>query len=89
MWRYRARVRLHASAEAMAGRLPPAVGLEAVDERTCLLDTGADSLHMLVVYLGMLDVDFDVMEPPELVDHVRTLADRYRRATPAAGAGQG
>jgi hypothetical protein len=29
----------------------------------------------------MLDVDFEVVEPPELVEQLRTLSDRYRRAT--------
>jgi hypothetical protein len=29
----------------------------------------------------MLGVDFEVSEPPELVEYVRALADRYRRAT--------
>jgi len=29
----------------------------------------------------MLDVDFEVDKPPELVEQLRTLADRYRRAT--------
>jgi predicted DNA-binding transcriptional regulator YafY len=81
-WRYRARVRLHAPAETVAERLPPAVGvLEAVDERTCVLDTGADTLDTLAVYLGMLGVDFEVSEPPDLVEYIRRLADRYRRAT--------
>ena len=82
-WRYWARVRLHAPAEAVAERIPPGVGLlEAVDERSCLLATGAETLETLAVHLGMLGVDFQVSEPPELVDHVRMLADRYRRATP-------
>jgi predicted DNA-binding transcriptional regulator YafY len=81
-WRYRARVRLHAPAETVAERIPPGVGLlEAVDERTCVLDTGADTLDTLAVYLGMLGVDFEVSEPPDLVEYVRKLADRYRRAT--------
>ena len=81
-WRHRARVRLRAPAETVAERIPPGVGLlEAVDERTCVLDTGADTLDTLAVYLGMLGVDFEVSEPPELVEQVRRLADRYRRAT--------
>jgi len=29
----------------------------------------------------MLGADFEVSEPPELVDHLRALAERYRRAT--------
>ena len=78
----RARVTLHAPAETVAERIRPAVGLlEAVDERTCLLDTGADSLDTLAVYLGMFGVAFEVSEPPDLIEYIRKLADRYRRAT--------
>jgi predicted DNA-binding transcriptional regulator YafY len=83
-WRFRARVTVHAPAELVAGRLPPAVLVEAVDEHTCIASVGSDTPQMLAVYLGMLDVDFEVVEPPELVEHVRALADRYRRATPGA-----
>jgi predicted DNA-binding transcriptional regulator YafY len=81
-WRYHARVRVHAPAEELRRRVPAAAGVvEAVTERTCLLDTGADTLETLAVYLGMLGADFEVREPPELVAHLRGLADRYRRAT--------
>jgi predicted DNA-binding transcriptional regulator YafY len=45
-----------------------------------LLHTGADTLETLAVYLGMLGADFEVDAPPELVAHLRDLADRYRRA---------
>jgi predicted DNA-binding transcriptional regulator YafY len=75
-------VRLHAPAEAVAQRIPAGVGLlEVVDEDTCLLRTGAETLDALAVHLGMLGADFEVSEPPELVDHIRALAERYRRAT--------
>jgi hypothetical protein len=30
----------------------------------------------------MLGVDFEVREPPELVEHLRGLAERLERATP-------
>jgi hypothetical protein len=53
-----------------------------VDKDTCLLRTGAATLDALAVHLGMLGADFEVSDPPELVDHVRVLADRYHRATP-------
>lgn len=82
-WRYRTQVRLHAPAEAVAERIPPGVGLlEVVDKDTCLLRTGAATLDALAVHLGMLGADFEVSDPPELVDHIRVLADRYHRATP-------
>jgi predicted DNA-binding transcriptional regulator YafY len=80
-WRYRARITVHAPAEQVAQRISPAVGVvEAVDEHTCVLDTGADELETLAVYIGMLGVDFTVSEPAELRDHLRRLADRYHRA---------
>jgi predicted DNA-binding transcriptional regulator YafY len=85
-WRYRARVRVHAPAARVAARLPPAVVVEAVDERTCIINVGSDNPQMLAVYLGMLDADFEVREPRELVEQLGTLADRYRRAIARTGA---
>src|SRR6266511_2774415 len=86
-WRYRARVRVHAPAELIAARVPPAVLVEAVDERTCIVDVGSDDPGMLALYLGMLDADFEVGDSPELVERLGVLADRYRRAI--AGTGRG
>jgi predicted DNA-binding transcriptional regulator YafY len=80
-WRYRARVKVHAAAETLAGRLPPAVTVEPVDERTCFVSVGSDTPQMLALYLGMLDADFEVGDSPELAAQLRALADRYRRAT--------
>lgn len=80
-WRYRVRVTVHAPAEAVADRISPAVGtVDPVDDRTCVLHTGADTVGTLAVYLGMLGADFEVTEPPELVAELRQLADRYARA---------
>ncbi|MGH8774353.1 MAG: helix-turn-helix transcriptional regulator [Jiangellaceae bacterium] len=83
MWRYHVRVRLHAAAVTVAGRLPPPVTVEPVDDETCIMLAGSDTLDLVAVYLGMLDVDFDVIDPPELADHLRKLADRYQRAASA------
>jgi predicted DNA-binding transcriptional regulator YafY len=80
-WRYRARVTVHAPAEAIAERITPAVGtVEAVDDHTCVLATGSDTLESIAVHLGLLGVDFTVSDPPELRTHVKELAERYRRA---------
>lgn len=82
-WRHHARVTVHAPAEVVTDRVNPAVGMvEVVDANTCVLETGADSLDTLAVYLGMLGVDFTVTELPELVAHLRDLTARYARATP-------
>jgi hypothetical protein len=42
---------------------------------------GADTLETLAVCLGLLGADFTVTGPPELVGHLRGLAQRYARAT--------
>jgi predicted DNA-binding transcriptional regulator YafY len=80
-WRYRARVTVRAPAATIAERITPAVGtVEAVDEHTCVLDTGADTVETLAVHLGLLGADFTVDGPPELVAHLRELSARYGRA---------
>jgi predicted DNA-binding transcriptional regulator YafY len=80
--RYQARILVHAPAATIAERIGPWVGtVEAAGEDRCILDTGADSLELLAVHLGMLEADFTVSEPPELVGHLRSLAGRYGRAT--------
>ncbi|MFI6002054.1 helix-turn-helix transcriptional regulator [Streptomyces sp. NPDC051366] len=85
-WRYHARVTVHAPAAAVLERINPAVGtVEAVDAGTCVLATGADTLETLAVHLSMLGFDFEATEPPELVAHLRALAERYARSTPPAG----
>ena len=81
MWDVASWVTVHAPATSIADRLPPAIRLEVVDDRTCRIEVGADNPHMLAVYLGMLDADFEVEGPPELVRELRNLSDRYDRAT--------
>jgi len=80
---YRARVTLHSPVEAVARRVPSSAGtLEAIDERSCTLHTGSHSLEGITIHLSLLGVDFQVHEPPELIDYIRGLADRLVRATP-------
>lgn len=82
-WKVHARVTVLAPAETVIARINPAVGVvEAVDADTCVLITGADALETLAIYLSMLMMDFRVDDPPELVDHIRTLARRYTNAVP-------
>ena len=79
---YRAVIVFHAPLEKAAERIPAAAGkLEAVDEHTCLLRTGATSLEMLSMYLAWTGFEFEVREPPELIERMRAVADRFRRAT--------
>ncbi|WP_030454745.1 helix-turn-helix transcriptional regulator [Herbidospora cretacea] len=83
-WRHRARIVVHAPADVVTERINPAVGVvEAVDEEMCVLDTGAESIQTLAVHLGLLDVDFEVSGPPELIEYLHVLAGRFARATGA------
>ena len=82
--RYEARVTLRAPAEELAKRVPRHAGtLEPLDEHTCSYKTGDDDLRWLALRLAMLDVEFEVHEPPELVEHLRLLAARLERAARA------
>jgi predicted DNA-binding transcriptional regulator YafY len=72
---------VHAPAPDIAERVPPTVGvLEPSGEDSCLLTTGSDSLDALAFHLAELGADFTVIEPPELIRHVRALAGRLGRA---------
>ncbi len=82
--RHQARLTLHASAATVREHFPQVWGeLEAVDETTCEYRTSDDSLDWLAVRIGMLGVDFEVHEPPELVERFGVLAERYGRAAGA------
>ena len=79
--RWQAKVLLHGSAASLAARVPQTVGtLEPIDDDTCLLSTGADWLGGLAVYIAVIGVDFEVLEPPELTEEIRRLAERFGRA---------
>jgi hypothetical protein len=76
---------VHAPAAVVAARINPAVGIvEAIDDHSCMLTTGADSVKTVALYLGLLDADFTVSEPRELVERLRELAGRYHRACTTA-----
>ncbi|MBC2935102.1 YafY family protein [Nocardioides sp. zg-1228] len=80
-WSVHCRIAVDAPAEEVLGRINPTVGVvETVDDDHSVLVTGADSLEMVAVWIGMLGLDFHVDSPPELVGHVATLATRYAGA---------
>jgi predicted DNA-binding transcriptional regulator YafY len=84
VWRYRARVLVHAPAERVAAQMPIAVEVEPAGAGRCVVEVGSDTPHMLALYLGLLDVDFEVRDNPELASAFARLADRYRRAAGSA-----
>jgi predicted DNA-binding transcriptional regulator YafY len=81
--RFEARVTLRVAAEQIAHRIPAHAGtVEAIDANTCHYTTGDDDLSWLALRIAMLGVDFEVHEPPELLEHLRTLALRLAHAAP-------
>src|SRR5215212_5472537 len=80
--RFEARLTLRAAADEIASRVPAYWGtIKPIDARTCEYRTGDDDLGWLALRVAMLGVDFDVHEPPELIEHLRALAERLDRAT--------
>lgn len=80
-WRYPAQVRIHASAETLAQLIPSTAGVVTPEnENSCVLETGGESLHNLAAFLGTLDLEFTVIDPPELRALLRKLAHRYSSA---------
>ena len=80
-YRYRARVRVHAPAEEVRrATTASTVTVEPVDDASCLLLTGSDSLYALALHLGLLGWDFEVLDPPELREALATLGARFTSA---------
>ncbi|WP_030542277.1 YafY family protein, partial [Streptomyces albus] len=77
----RAVVLLHAPLEEAAARVTPMTGtLEAVDERSCLLRTGAPGPEAMVAHLAMLGFDFEIREPAGLRERLAPIAARLNRS---------
>ncbi|WP_188195653.1 helix-turn-helix transcriptional regulator [Nonomuraea sp. SYSU D8015] len=86
-YRYQGRFTLHAPAATVAERVSPTTGtVEPIDERTCTLVCGSNSLDELALWVALIGMPFTVHEPPELAEHIRTLATRLMDATVAQDA---
>jgi len=79
-WRYRARIRVHAPVDQVRALLPLAVDVSADGPDRCIIEAGSDTPHQLALYVGLLDRDFEVLEPPDLAEAFVRLAERYQRA---------
>lgn len=74
---YEVKVLVHAAAVVITERVPRGVVVEPVDDETCVVYAKANTIEMLTLYLGMMDADFTVTEPPELMDRMRKMAQRF------------
>jgi hypothetical protein len=55
--------------------------IEEVDEQHCRLRMSADNLDWPTLALGSVGAEFEVLRPPELVDHIREWGARFTRST--------
>ena len=80
--RHQARVTLHAPADELRAASAGCGGTSSRSTTTAA-STGPsdDSLDWLAMRIAMLGVDFEVHEPPELVERLRELSGRMARAT--------
>ena len=74
-------VRLLVPLEEAAERISPSAGqLEAEGPGSCILRTGAASLDVMVIHVMLMGFEFEVLEPAELTEAIRTARDRLSRA---------
>ena len=79
----RGRLIVHLPAEDVAARMGPwsQGSIEALSPDRCVVQLGGRSVEDIAFWIGILDVDFEVIDSPELAAAVRRVADRYTRAT--------
>jgi predicted DNA-binding transcriptional regulator YafY len=82
---YEAFATVHASASEVRRRVPIGSGaVEPVAAQRSTVRLASDTLDWLAFRLLGIGSDFQVHEPPELVGHLRRLADRLSRTTATA-----
>ena len=86
--RYSARVVLHAPADEVERRPHLWGTVVPLDDARCEYRTSDDDLDWLAMRIGMLGMEFEVLEPDELAERRGALAGRFARAA-AAGAPAG
>ncbi|OBB57181.1 transcriptional regulator [Mycobacterium sp. 852013-51886_SCH5428379] len=80
-YRYVARVRYRAPLEAVAPHFPPgSAQIEPDGPDACIVTAGADDPERMALYFAVGGVEFEVLEPPEVIAAAAAVADRLRRA---------
>ncbi|RJQ77719.1 WYL domain-containing protein [Pseudonocardiaceae bacterium YIM PH 21723] len=80
-YRYQGVFTLCGSVAAVIDEVPPTLGVvEPRDDHSCTVRIGSDSLDQLAVWVAAFGFEFEVHEPPELLDHLRTLTALLARA---------
>jgi predicted DNA-binding transcriptional regulator YafY len=75
---YRVQVVMRASVDAVRERVRSG-SIEALDGRRCRLRTGGYSLESLAIWLACTGIDFEIEDPPELIEHLQRAEKRLAR----------
>jgi len=80
-YKFEGKFLMHAPIDEVAEKVTPTSGrLEPVDDTSCILHAGADSLVGMAVFISMYGFEFEVLEPVELVGYLRNHIARLQRA---------
>jgi predicted DNA-binding transcriptional regulator YafY len=82
--KYEVRVNVQAPAAVIAERVPHEIVIEPAGDNACFVYARSNSLEMLALYLGLLDADFTVTEPLELVEQLAKVGKRFAAASLSA-----
>jgi predicted DNA-binding transcriptional regulator YafY len=82
--RYDARVTVHAPAGELAKLRWLGGTVEPIDDATCEVHVSDDALDWLAMRIAMIDFDFEVHEPPEVIERLRLVGDRIARGVGAS-----
>jgi predicted DNA-binding transcriptional regulator YafY len=74
-------VRVDAPADTVRAKIDRWATVDEDGDRGCVLRMRADSLDWPAMALGAIGADFEVVTPPELLEHVRGWARTFGRAT--------
>lgn len=80
---YLVRVRMRATAEEVAQRMGSWGELTDGDDGTCLWEISVDTLDWPVMGLAASGVEFEILQPAELVEQVREVSGRFGRSLSA------
>jgi predicted DNA-binding transcriptional regulator YafY len=81
---YTVEVLVHASVDAVRAAIGPWGTVEHVDGDRCRLIMTIDSLDWPAFAMGAVRADFEVVGPPEFVEHLREWGERFTRAAEQA-----
>ena len=83
-YRYQVRLRVKGSMAEIRSRLPASMAvLEPLEDGCCALTTGGETCEIVVSLILFAGVEFTLLEPEELREPIRALAERLLRGTRA------